>query len=246
MTQPWVLVVDDERRPLGWVEPERVDGGDFRALHRGGTVAKEAGSRRGALDAPCPRPLDVVSSSTTSGRSSGRSGPTRCCRSSSPPTVRSGPSGRPRRTPPVRFGVTWSTTTGRDLHARRGARVALGGPAILGLLIALTLGWAARRWPRLYPGLISTSGLLYDPEPRTLRDDADFDRPQGPRCRNVVVAMTIYTVACSCAHVADGARVGAGPVLQRRERGYGGLRRFFGVELPLAVRSSRPACASRR
>ncbi|MFC7485174.1 ABC transporter ATP-binding protein [Knoellia sp. CPCC 206453] len=53
----WVLVVDDERRPLGWVEPERV-GGEVtsKALHRGGTVARASGSLRGALDAALSSP----------------------------------------------------------------------------------------------------------------------------------------------------------------------------------------------
>ncbi len=57
VTQSWVLVVDDERRPLGWVEPHRVDGVvTSEALHRGGTVARASGSLRGALDAALSSP----------------------------------------------------------------------------------------------------------------------------------------------------------------------------------------------
>ncbi|MEO7267962.1 MAG: ATP-binding cassette domain-containing protein [Knoellia sp.] len=53
----WVLVVDDERRPLGWVEPARVNGEvTSKALHRGGTVARASGSLRGALDAALSSP----------------------------------------------------------------------------------------------------------------------------------------------------------------------------------------------
>ncbi len=53
----WVLVVDDERRPLGWVEPSRVNGEvTSKALHRGGTVARASGSLRGALDAALSSP----------------------------------------------------------------------------------------------------------------------------------------------------------------------------------------------
>lgn len=53
----WVLVVDDERRPLGWVEPKRVNGEvTSEALHRGGTVARASGSLRGALDAALSSP----------------------------------------------------------------------------------------------------------------------------------------------------------------------------------------------
>jgi osmoprotectant transport system ATP-binding protein len=54
----WLLVVDEDRQPLGWVEPARV--GDRAVedadLHRGGTVARAHGSLRGALDAALSSP----------------------------------------------------------------------------------------------------------------------------------------------------------------------------------------------
>ena len=54
----WLLVVNGERHPLGWVEPARI--GDREVgeadLHRGGTVAREHGSLRGALDAALSSP----------------------------------------------------------------------------------------------------------------------------------------------------------------------------------------------
>ena len=54
----WLLVVDDERRPLGWIEPARI--GDRAVedadLHRGGTVARATGTLRGALDAALSSP----------------------------------------------------------------------------------------------------------------------------------------------------------------------------------------------
>ena len=54
----WLLVVDEERRPLGWVEPARI--GDRPVedvdLHRGGTVARANGTLRGALDAALSSP----------------------------------------------------------------------------------------------------------------------------------------------------------------------------------------------
>jgi osmoprotectant transport system ATP-binding protein len=54
----WLLVVDDDRHPLGWVEPVRI--GDRSVgeadLHRGGTVGREHGSLRGALDAALSSP----------------------------------------------------------------------------------------------------------------------------------------------------------------------------------------------
>jgi osmoprotectant transport system ATP-binding protein len=55
----WVLVTDDERRPLGWVSPQEADA-DGRIveemLHRGGTVASSDGSLRAALDAALSSP----------------------------------------------------------------------------------------------------------------------------------------------------------------------------------------------
>jgi osmoprotectant transport system ATP-binding protein len=58
MTAAWLLVVDEERRPLGWVEPGRLgDGGVSRDhLHRGGTVAHLDGSARSVLDAALSSP----------------------------------------------------------------------------------------------------------------------------------------------------------------------------------------------
>ncbi|KGN31635.1 glycine/betaine ABC transporter ATPase [Knoellia sinensis KCTC 19936] len=54
---PWVLVVDDQHRPLGWVEPSRLSGAVApEDLHRGGTVARASGSLRGALDAALSSP----------------------------------------------------------------------------------------------------------------------------------------------------------------------------------------------
>ena len=54
----WLLVVDDARRPVGWVEPARVGERAVTEadLHRGGTVARAQGSLRGALDAALSSP----------------------------------------------------------------------------------------------------------------------------------------------------------------------------------------------
>jgi osmoprotectant transport system ATP-binding protein len=53
----WVLVTDDDGRPVGWVEPARLDGhvGPMD-LHRGGTVAVADGSSRAVLDAALSSP----------------------------------------------------------------------------------------------------------------------------------------------------------------------------------------------
>jgi osmoprotectant transport system ATP-binding protein len=53
----WVLVVDGDRRPVGWVRPADVDGPVGRHhLHRGGTVARLDGSTRAVLDAALSSP----------------------------------------------------------------------------------------------------------------------------------------------------------------------------------------------
>jgi len=56
----WVLVVDDRRRPQGWLQVTTVDpdadGIDPARLHRGGTVARIDGSLRGVLDAALSSP----------------------------------------------------------------------------------------------------------------------------------------------------------------------------------------------
>ncbi len=53
----WVVVVDEERRPVGWVEPARLSGPVTETdLHRGGTVARAEGSTRALLDAALSSP----------------------------------------------------------------------------------------------------------------------------------------------------------------------------------------------
>ena len=52
-----VLVVDDEARPQGWVEPQRIQAAiEPSMLHRGGTVARADGPLRAMLDAALSSP----------------------------------------------------------------------------------------------------------------------------------------------------------------------------------------------
>ncbi|HPB71808.1 MAG TPA: ABC transporter permease [Phycicoccus sp.] len=110
-------------------------------------------------------------------------------------------------------------------------------PLAVGFLLALPLGWAARRWRTAYPILVTASGLLY-----TIPSLALFvllPLVLGTRILdplNVVVAMTIYTVALLVRTVADA--LGAVPEGVRSAAvalGYRAPRRFMTVELPLAV-----------
>ncbi len=53
----WLLVVNDDNHPLGWVEPARLTQPvDRKTLHRGGTVAPVTGPLRGVLDAALSAP----------------------------------------------------------------------------------------------------------------------------------------------------------------------------------------------
>jgi osmoprotectant transport system ATP-binding protein len=53
----WLLVVDGDGHPLGWVEPVRVTGQvTSESLHRGGTVTSTIGNLRNALDAALSSP----------------------------------------------------------------------------------------------------------------------------------------------------------------------------------------------
>jgi len=112
-----------------------------------------------------------------------------------------------------------------------------GVPLILGLIIALPLGWLARRYKGLYPILIIGTGLLY-----TIPSLALFillPTLLGTKIldpANVVIAMTVYTVALLVRTVADG--LGSVPDAVNQSAtamGYKRGRRFVSVELPLAV-----------
>ncbi|HEU5270118.1 MAG TPA: ABC transporter permease [Jatrophihabitans sp.] len=117
-------------------------------------------------------------------------------------------------------------------HARLSAL-----PLLFGLILSLPLGWLARRYRWAYPPLVSIAGLLY-----TIPSLALFIVLPGilktkildPT--NVVVALTIYTVALLVRVVADGLAAVPDDVLQAATAmGYRGFGRLIRVELPLAV-----------
>lgn len=134
--------------------------------------------------------------------------------------------------------MTWFTEHFSDVLALTGKHIYLAGvPLVLGLIIAIPLGWLAKRYKALYPPLIIGTGLLY-----TIPSLALFilmpaligSRILDPI--NVVVAMTIYTVALLVRTVADG--LGAVPESVNQSAtamGFNRVRRLFMVELPLAV-----------
>lgn len=110
-------------------------------------------------------------------------------------------------------------------------------PVLIGLLVALPLGWLATRHRWLYAPLVTTSSLIY-----TIPSIALFVLLPGiiktkvldPA--NVVVALSLYTVALLVRVVADGLRSVPEDVAQAATAmGYRRWQRFFSVELPVAV-----------
>lgn len=110
-------------------------------------------------------------------------------------------------------------------------------PVLVGLLLALPLGWAAARVRWLRFPLLSAAGLLYTVPSLALF--VALPALLGTRILdplNVIVALTVYTVALLVRSIADA--LGSVPQevrLASVAMGYTPLRRFLGVELPLAV-----------
>ncbi len=110
-------------------------------------------------------------------------------------------------------------------------------PVILGLIIALPIGYLARRYAWTYPPLVSIAGLLY-----TIPSIALFVLAPGILGTrildpvNVLFPLTVYTVALLVRVVADGLASVPTEVLQSATAmGYGRLARLVRVELPIAV-----------
>ena len=131
------------------------------------------------------------------------------------------------------LGVAWSTLGEMALR-----HLYLAGlPLLVGLLLSLPLGWLATRVRWLGAPIIAGTGLMY-----TIPSLALFILlplvlgTQVLSDVNVLVAMTIYTVALLTRSVADGLSSVPGPVRQAATAmGYGELRRVGAVDLPLAI-----------
>ncbi len=112
-----------------------------------------------------------------------------------------------------------------------------GVPLVLGLLLAIPVGWLARRHRLLYTPLVVGTGLLYTIPSLALFILMPLVLGTGILDPvNVVVAMTVYTLALLTRTVADG--LGAVPDAVTQSATAMGLRpvrRLVTVELPLAV-----------
>lgn len=110
-------------------------------------------------------------------------------------------------------------------------------PVLLGLVLAIPLGWLANRTPTVRMVMTNAAGLLYTvPSLAVFVFMPPVLGTQILDPANVIVALTIYTVALLVRTVSD-ALVAVPPnVLDAANAmGYTPLRRFAGVELPMAV-----------
>jgi osmoprotectant transport system permease protein len=110
-------------------------------------------------------------------------------------------------------------------------------PVLLGLVIAIPLGWLARRYRLAYTPLVSAAGLLY-----TLPSLALFVLMPalfGTKILdpvNVIASLTVYSVALLVRVIADGLAAVPPEVDQAAAAmGYGRVQRLFAVQLPIAV-----------
>jgi osmoprotectant transport system permease protein len=134
--------------------------------------------------------------------------------------------------------VTWAVDHWAEVLELTWVHAVLAGvPLVLGLALAVPLGWLARRQPWLYAPLVVGTGLLY-----TIPSLALFilmPLVLGTTILdplNVVAAMTIYTVALLTRTVADAlAAVSPAVTAAATAMGLGPVRRLATVELPLAV-----------
>jgi osmoprotectant transport system permease protein len=110
-------------------------------------------------------------------------------------------------------------------------------PVLLGFVLALPLGYLAVRYRWLYQPLINTAGVLYSIPSLALF--VFLPVVLGTKVLspvNIVVALTVYTVALLARTVADGLRSVDPVVVQAATAmGYRPTRRLVEVELPIAL-----------
>lgn len=110
-------------------------------------------------------------------------------------------------------------------------------PLVIGLVVAIPIGWVTRRLPSTYGPIIAITGLLYTIPSLALFILMPIVLGLGIlNPINVVAALTIYTVALLVRTVSDG--LGAVPDQVKQSAaamGIGPVRSFFTVDLPLAI-----------
>jgi osmoprotectant transport system permease protein len=110
-------------------------------------------------------------------------------------------------------------------------------PVVIGLAISLPIGWVMNRYRWAYPPLVSVAGVIYTvPSIALFVVLPGFLHTQILSPVNVIVALTLYSVALMVRVVADGlASVPEAVAQAATAMGYKGFQRLVRVELPIAV-----------
>ena len=110
-------------------------------------------------------------------------------------------------------------------------------PLVVGLIIALPIGWLASRYRWTYPPVVTVAGLAYTIPSLVLF--LVLPGLLGTRILspiNVAVALTVYTVALLVRVVADGLSSVSNTTLSAASAmGYTNRQRLFAVQCPIAV-----------
>ena len=110
-------------------------------------------------------------------------------------------------------------------------------PLVVGLIIALPIGWLASRYRWTYPPVVTVAGLAYTIPSLVLF--LVLPGLLGTRILspiNVAVALTVYTVALLVRVVADGlSSVSTTTLSAASAMGYTNRQRLFAVQFPIAV-----------
>lgn len=110
-------------------------------------------------------------------------------------------------------------------------------PVLSAIIIALPLGYLAVRYKKLYYPLVNISSLLYAvPSLALFLILPGIIGTNVLSPINIIIALTIYTVALLVRVVADGLNSVDSTITQAATAmGYRRVRRLFGVELPIAL-----------
>ena len=110
-------------------------------------------------------------------------------------------------------------------------------PVVLGLVIAIPLGWAASRWRPARAALLTVTGLLYTiPSLALIVILPALIGTKTLDPVNVIITLTVYTIALLVRSIADAlSSVPPTVVAAATAIGYRPFRRFVGVEFPLAI-----------
>lgn len=133
--------------------------------------------------------------------------------------------------------MTWALDNWRLAATQAWNHLLMTVPAIaLSLALALPVAWLAQRWRLGRAALVAVSGLVYAIPSLPLFVVLPMVIGTTVRDRwNVIAAMTLYGFALMVRSATDAlVAVAGGPSLSATAMGFGALRRFLTVELPLA------------